>query len=260
MNGIENRARDGNKWTEVSVLKQVTIRACQSHHDQQLWVDLQRRIWNFRDEDVVPASIFVVAQHTGGHAYCAFHGEEAVGFALAFSAEHHGGRRFWHSHMVGILPAYQNRGVGRLLKLHQRDEALRAGIPLIEWTFDPLELRNAYFNIVRLGAIMRRYIPDCYGGSSSPLHGSLPTDRLVAEWHLESARVEAALANRPVSRAGAIGIPVPTRIRELENSDRQEIQAELRRQFTDQFPRGYAVTGFRRGDETCEYLLEPYED
>jgi len=260
MNGIENRAQDGNELTEDLVSNKVTIRSCQSHADLQLCVDLQRRIWKFDHQDVVPASIFVVAQHTGWHAYCAFHGDEAVGFALAFSAEHHDGRRFWHSHMVGVLPEYQNRGVGRALKLHQRDEALRAGIPVIEWTFDPLEARNAHFNIVRLGAIMRRYIPDCYGGSSSPLHGSLPTDRLVAEWHLRSHRVEAALADLPVPRAGAVSIPMPARIREVENSDRREIQAELRRQFTDLFSRGYAVTGFRRGDESCEYVLEPYED
>ncbi len=252
MNGIDHRA--------VSDTRQVTIRACQSHQDLQLCVDLQRRIWNFRDQDIVPSSIFVVAQHTGGHAYCAFRDQDAIGFALAFSAEHPDGRRFWHSHMVGILPEYQNRGVGRVLKLHQRDEALRAGIPLIEWTFDPLEVRNAHFNIVRLGAILRRYIPDCYGSSSSPLHGNLPTDRLVAEWHLRSHRVEAALAERPRERAGAVSIPIPARMREIDNSPRREIQAELRRRFTDLFSRGYAVTGFRRGDETCEYVLEPYED
>jgi predicted GNAT superfamily acetyltransferase len=260
MNGIENRAPQGNELSGVSVSKKVTIRSCQSHADLQLCVDLQRRIWNFDHQDVVPTSIFVVAQHTGGHAYCAFDGEQAVGFALAFSAEHHDGRRFWHSHMVGILPEYQNQGVGRLLKLHQREQALRLGIPVIEWTFDPLEPRNAYFNIARLGAIMRHYIPDCYGSSSSPLHGSLPTDRLVAEWHLKSARVEAALSGIDQPRAGAVGIPIPARIRELENSDRQEIQAGLRRRFTDLFSRGYAVTGFRREDEACEYILETYED
>jgi predicted GNAT superfamily acetyltransferase len=88
----------------------------------------------------------------------------------------------------------------------------------------------------------------------------LPTDRLVAEWHVKSARVEATLSGLDAQRAGAVGIPLPARIRELENSDRREIQASLRRQFTDLFSRGYAVTGFRRGDETCEYVLEPYED
>jgi predicted GNAT superfamily acetyltransferase len=247
--------------TETSPeVSKLAVRACRSHTDLKLCIDLQRRVWGFEEEDVVPAAIFVVALHTGGHVFCAFDGDRAVGFALAFSAEHHDGRRFWHSHMVGVLPEYQNKGVGRLLKLHQRDEGLRLGIPVIEWTFDPLEPRNAHFNIARLGAVVRRYIPDCYGGSSSPLHGSLPTDRLVAEWHLRSAHVEDALAGRDLPREGAIRIPLPARIRELKNSDRERIQADLRRQFTDLFSRGYAVTGFRRGDEICEYLLEPYED
>jgi predicted GNAT superfamily acetyltransferase len=244
-------------------VSKLTVRACHSHADLRLCVDLQRRVWGFEDEDVVPAAIFVVALHTGGHVYCSYpehDGDRPVGFALAFSAEHHDGRRFWHSHMVGVLPEYQNKGVGRLLKLHQRDEALRLGIPVIEWTFDPLEVRNAYFNVARLGAIIRRYIPDCYGGSSSPLHGSLPTDRLVAEWHLRSTHVEDALAGRDRTRDGAIRIPMNSRIRELQHSDREKIQADLRLQFADLFSRNYAVTGFRRGDEICEYVLEPYED
>jgi predicted GNAT superfamily acetyltransferase len=238
----------------------VTIRPCQSHDDLKRCVDLQRRIWRYDDEDVVPASIFVVAQHTGGHAYCAFHDDEAVGFALAFSAQR-GGRGFWHSHMVGVLPEYQNQGVGRLLKLHQREEALLAAVPTIEWTFDPLELRNAYFNIARLGVIVRHYIPDCYGGTTSPLHGSLPTDRLVAEWHVRSSRVEAALAGK--AAVDGIEISVPVRIGEWKSSGDQrahQIQADLRHRFTDLFARGYAITGFRRGNEHCEYVLEPYED
>jgi predicted GNAT superfamily acetyltransferase len=244
-----------------AISKQVSVRACRSHDDLKSCVDLQRRIWGYDGEDVVPTSIFVVAQHTGGHSYCAFDRDQAVGFALAFSARHHG-QDYWHSHMVGVLPEYQNQGVGRLLKLHQRDEALRAGIPVIEWTFDPLELRNAHFNIARLGAIIRRYIPDCYGPSSSPLHGDLPTDRLVAEWRLESTHVKEALMgiNAPKAGSDAIQITVPARIRELKNSVPTEIQAGLRRQFTDLFSRGYAVTGFRRGDESSQFILEPYED
>jgi predicted GNAT superfamily acetyltransferase len=233
----------------------ISIRSCTSHDELRLCVDLQRRVWNFGDDDLVPAAIFVVAQHTGGHAYCAFAGEKAVGFALAFSAEHYD-RRVWHSHMVGVLPEYQNQGVGRMLKLHQRDEALRAGIPTIEWTFDPLEPRNAYFNLARLGAIARQYIPDCYGGSTSPLHGGVPTDRLVAEWHIGSERARS-------TAAGAIEIPMPTAIRDWRVSDRARafnVQSELRRKFTDLFSRGYAVTNFRRAPEECFYILEPYED
>jgi predicted GNAT superfamily acetyltransferase len=242
------------------ISQQVTIRSCNSHDDLKLCVDLQRRIWNFDDEDIVPAALFVVAQHTGGHAYIAFQGEIAIGFALAFSAER-GGRRFWHSHIVGVLPDRQNQGVGRLLKLHQREEALRAGIAAIEWTFDPLELRNAHFNISRLGAIVRRYIVNCYGLLSSPLHGALPTDRLVADWRLRSRRVDSVLAGTNLQAAAqSIAVAVPAQIRDFKDSTGPQIQAELRRRLTDLFSRGYAITGFRRGHTNCEYVLEPYED
>lgn len=252
-------ARDGISMSLIeatqNLARAVTIRPCESHEDRKLCVDLQRRIWNFTDEELVPAAIFQVAQHTGGHAYCAFDGDRAVGFALAFLAEHDG-HRIWHSHMVGVLPEYQNRGTGRLLKLHQRDEALRRGIGAIEWTFDPLALRNAYFNIARLGAIIRRYIPDCYGTSSSPLHGSLPTDRFVAEWHLDSNRVRKALAgDRMVTAGGAqIELPVSTL------GPTRERQQELRRQCMDLFRRGYAITSFRRDVDRCTYGLEHYEN
>jgi predicted GNAT superfamily acetyltransferase len=235
----------------------VNIRPCESRQDLRLCVDLQRQIWTYADEDVVPANIFVVAQHTGGHAYLAFDKERAVGFALAFSAED-AGCRYWHSHMVGVLPDYQNRGVGRMLKLRQREDGLRAGIPRIEWTFDPLELRNAHFNITRLGAIVRRYIPNCYGESSSALHRGLPTDRLVAEWQIRSPRVDAAIAGKLPQAAGpcVVNIAVP--------SERAATsQSELRGQLTGLFARGYAITRFSRGSDESDksyYLLEPYED
>ena len=91
--------------------------------------------------------------------------------------------------MTAVLEGFRDRGVGRQLKLFQRQDALRRGIELIEWTFDPLEMRNAHFNLMRLGAVARRYIPDYYGVTESPLHGGLPTDRLVAEWWVASERV-----------------------------------------------------------------------
>ena len=97
---------------------------------------------------------------------------------------------------LGVLPELRNAASGRALKLAQRDEALARGIELMEWTFDPLEIKNAHLNIARLGAIVRRYQPNFYGPSSSPLHGGLPTDRIYAEWWLRSERVERALCGR----------------------------------------------------------------
>jgi predicted GNAT superfamily acetyltransferase len=143
----------------------------------------------------------------------AYDGETLVGLALAFVATREG-LAYLHSHMVAVLDEYQNREMGRMLKLAQRENALDRGINLIEWTFDPLQLKNAHFNIERLGAIVRRYLPNLYGRTSSPLHAGLPTDRLVAEWWVRSQRVEAVLAGRPRTKGAhceRIGIPAVIR-------------------------------------------------
>ena len=116
-----------------------------------------------------------------------------VGFTLALAGVHEG-RPFLHSHMTAVLESFRDRGVGRKLKLFQRDDALARGFQLVEWTFDPLELKNAHFNFMRLGAIARRFIPNCYGVTESPLHAGMPTDRLVAEWWLDSPRVNSLLS------------------------------------------------------------------
>jgi predicted GNAT superfamily acetyltransferase len=167
------------------------------------------------------------------------------------------GRQYLHSHMVAVLPEWQNRGVGRRLKFAQRDEALQRNLDLIEWTFDPLEARNAYFNVVRLGAVVLRYIPDLYGPSSSPLHRGLPTDRLLAEWHLKSPRVEAAVAGKPIQpNPGAVEISLAA----VGQESSADVQARVRFEFTRWLGRGYAVTGFALHGETGAYLLEPYEN
>ena len=90
---------------------------------------------------------------------------------------------YLHSHMLGVLSDYRNAGVGRLLKSAQREDALARGIRLIEWSFDPFEAKNAYFNLEMLGAIVRRVrSQSCTASRKSPLHGDLPTDRCIAEW------------------------------------------------------------------------------
>ena len=161
-------------------------------------------IWG---EDIaVPSPIFVVAHHTGGQVLGAFDGDKMVGFTLALAAIRGDGKPFLHSHMTAVLPEYHNRGVGRRLKLFQRQDALKRGIDLIEWTFDPLELKNAHFNFMRLGAVARRYIPDCYGVTESPLHAGLPTDRLVAEWWLDSD-ARASTCSRTICAPCKLGPP-----------------------------------------------------
>ena len=161
-----------------------------------------------------------------------------VGFLLAFAALKPEGTRYLYSHMLGVLPECRDRHIGRTLKLEQRHEALARGIELVEWTFDPLETKNAYFNIARLGASARRYLPDHWGTTSSPLHGSVPTDRLVAEWRLREERPREITIEERIRVPGVIG-------------EGRRMQAEIRERFVDCFGRGLAVTGFECGT----YLL-----
>jgi predicted GNAT superfamily acetyltransferase len=249
--------------TTLAVKHGIHIRTMTAAKEMGVCVELQQRIWGYAPLDTVPDQIFIVARKTGGQVMTAYEGETPVGFSLAFAALRDG-RTYLHSHMVGVVEEYQNRGVGRLLKLAQREDALVRGIDLIEWTFDPLQLKNAHFNIERLGAIMRRYIPNLYGRTSSPLHAGLPTDRLVAEWWVRAPRVEAVLSGRPrAASANCQRIAIPSGIREIcrdEPQRAEEIQAKAREQFSANFANGRAAVGFEFHEQHGTYLLEPYED
>ena len=168
------------------------LRCCSTLEEFNACVELQREVWGFSDLDLVPLRVFSVASKIGGQVIGAWDGDTMVGFALSLPATH---RRYpyLHSHMLGVKESYRNTGLGRRIKLFQREDAIALGYDLIEWTFDPLEIKNAYFNLERLGAIARRYNLNQYGITTSPLQGFLPTDRLVAEWWLKSKRVESLL-------------------------------------------------------------------
>src|SRR5664279_3931094 len=180
----------------------VTIRPCHTIEEFEQMVELEIAVWKFVERDVVPSQMYVVAAKTGGQILGAFVGEKMAGFLLAYPGIRDGWP-YLHSHMAAVLPEYRDLGIGRRLKLAQRNDALARGISLIEWTFDPLQSRNAYFNLCRLGVVARRYLIDVYGHTSSPLHAGLPTDRLVAEWHLDSQRVRDVLEGKPVPKPDA---------------------------------------------------------
>ncbi len=237
---------------------EIEIRHCQSLAEYGECVGLERSTWG---EDItVPAAIFVVAHHSGGQVLGAFEGGKIIGFTLALAGLR-GAQRFLHSHMTAVLPDHQNRGVGRRLKLFQRQDALKRGIPLVEWTFDPLELKNAHFNLVRLGAVARRYIPDCYGVTNSPVHAGLPTDRLVAEWWLDSERVRGILADNPAPAKGQLErITIPSSVSEMKMNDRAaglRIQSATRAQFEQWFSKGYVASGIENRGDSTDYVLEP---
>src|SRR6266403_831385 len=140
----------------------IVVRKCIALEEFQSCVQLQREVWGESDLEVEPVTGFVVAAHTGGQVLGAFDGDRLVGYTLALVGLR-GQGPYLHSHMTGVKSEYRDRGVGRMLKLFQRDEALGRGIRLIQWTFDPLELRNAHFNLNRRGAICREYQPNLYG-------------------------------------------------------------------------------------------------
>ena len=243
--------------TEVKI----TYRHCRTHEDFRACQEIDHLVWSDHELEV-PITLYVVAVETGGQVLGAFEGERMVGFTFALPG-FRDGRVYMHSHMTGVLAEARNRGVGRGLKLFQRADALERGIDLVEWTFDPLEIKNAYFNVMRLGAVVRRLIPNCYGVTGSPLHGGLPTDRLVAEWELRSKRVERCLRGEsPVAsiRPDAVRITVPKTIAELKLSDpavaRNE-QSRVREEFQQWFGRGYSVVALETEGEQACYVLEP---
>lgn len=244
----------------------IVMRKCHQLDELRACVALQKEVWNFSDADLVPLRMFVVAEKVGGQVIAAFAENEMVGFALSVPG-FRSGHSYLHSHMLAVRQQYQNAGLGRRLKLFQREDALARGFELIEWTFDPLEIKNAYLNIAKLGAIARRYTVNQYGLSSSPLQGGLPTDRLVAEWWLKSERVETLLqAGKPPHIETSITISVPAQIYVWKASpdtraQSLNVQEQNRARFVKAFAEGLAVLGYERDpQDNGKFLLGRWEE
>jgi predicted GNAT superfamily acetyltransferase len=242
----------------------IAMRACDGFEELAACVRLQVEIWGYDEADVIPRRAFLVAQKIGGQVIGAFDTdlsgappnggpESLVGFAFSLpgvKTECAEPQPYLHSHMLAVKAAYRNRGLGTQLKLEQRREALARGIRHMEWTFDPLEIKNAFLNIRKLGVVVREYRANFYGVSSSQLQGGLPTDRLLAEWPLDSPRVTGILAGRaPVAPSIQRRIQVPASIYQWKatESDRERamaVQSENRLKFQQAFSQGLAVLGF----------------
>ena len=246
----------------------IVIRECTGHDELEACVQMQVDTWGYDPTDVIPRKAFLVMQKIGGQVIGAFDTnlpgapaqgdpKSLVGFAMSLpgvkSGEKNGSgpRPYLHSHMLAVKEAYRNRGLGAQLKLEQRREALGRGIELMEWTFDPLEIKNAWLNIHKLGAFVRTYRVNFYGVSSSRLQGGLPTDRLVAEWYLNSPRVAAFLEGRSAPCQIEERILVPASIYQWKASEKNReralaVQLDNRQKFQHAFARGLAVLGFTR--------------
>jgi predicted GNAT superfamily acetyltransferase len=233
---------------------QFDVRSCHGSDELEACVALQIATWGYDEMDVIPRRMFTVAQRIGGQVMGAFAADGALaGFAMAIPGIRDGAP-YLHSHMLAVQPAFRNTGVGRRLKLAQREDALKRGIRLMEWTFDPLEIKNAFFNIEKLGAITHSYTPNFYGVSSARIQGGRPTDRLHAEWWLETERVTEAVAGRRASRGEVeMRIELPHQVMQWKESaegagEAMALQKANHAQFAEAFARGLAVTGFSRDE------------
>ncbi len=229
----------------------VTVRPLTTAAEFENCVELQREIWGWADIDIMPVRFFVSDAHIGGLVLGAFENGRMIGFANTIPGVRDR-MPYWRSQMMGILPGFRDAGIGARLKLAQRDHARRQGIRLIEWTFDPLESRNAYLNIEKLGAIVRTYEPNLYGSTTASLQQGLESDRLIAEWWVDE--------QRPRVEGDIRRVYIPADIQSLKKQSLQsarDIQLRVRQQFLDAFQDDYFVAGFERKDEWSEYLCIP---
>ncbi len=263
----------------------ITYRFLSSLEDYKACLKLQKEVWEFDDIDIVPIPLLVIAKENGGFLYGAFDEEKLIGFVYSIIGLKN--NEIIHcSHMLAVLPEYRDKGIGYYLKLKQREYALHQSIKLITWTFDPFQLKNAFFNIEKLGIIVREYKENIYGETTSPLHYGLPTDRMLAEWYIDSERVQNIIQKKtqkrkinfeeaiiynltdeisfPIKKAEDILIEVPGDFKVIADSDKDSAMKIIERArilFKYFFSNNYIIERFLiRRDESIHYYyyMHPY--
>jgi len=244
----------------------IQIRECTTIDEFDSCIRLQREVFGLPELEISPRRHLIVSRQAGGWTLGAFVAEHLVGFVHQMAAVH-ASTIFGYSHMMAVAREFQNQGVGARLKWSQRERAIAEGRSFIKWTWDPMQARNAYFNLNRLGVTVRSYAANFYGTdyAVSPLPEGTPppgidSDRLFAEWHLQSARVIKLTqgAASPIVEPAARTIQIPADWTSLCKQDarvaRQE-QLRVRTEFQDAFANGLLCGGFDRSTEQPRYLL-----
>ena len=231
------------------IIPEYTIRQCETLEEFEACLQMQRDVWQFSDLDVTPLRSFVITRRGGGFTLGAFDASnKLLGFVHALASFDEKLRPYYYSQMLAVEPGFQNAGIGVKLKLAQRDHAFKTGVPLFTWTFDPLQSRNAYLNIVKLGAVVRRYYVNYYGNkSSSAFHRGLDTDRLSVEWWVRSSHVAGALAGAGRADEPEAVVEVPRDIEAIKRYDIDEArrwQLRIREGFQKCLNEGLYCAGF----------------
>ncbi|MBI1882345.1 MAG: hypothetical protein HYR94_29585 [Chloroflexi bacterium] len=176
----------------------IVIRAATTIQDCQAIERLQAEIWGTAELDVTPSHLLLIMVKEGGIVLLALDDNQPIGFSFGLLALTEQNRLKLASHMTGMLPKYQSTGVGYQLKLAQRQAALARQFDLITWTFDPLQGRNAYLNLNKLGAVCNTYLRHLYGDMADALNRGLPSDRFRVDWWIASAHVARRVADHPL--------------------------------------------------------------
>jgi predicted GNAT superfamily acetyltransferase len=257
---------DSEYKAEVKTLD-YNVRECTTLEDYKSCIELQRSIWQYDNLDVTPIRSFVIARRSGGFTLGAFdRSGRLIGFAHALAAFDENLKPYFYSNMLAIEPEFQNAGIGVRLKLAQREQTIKRGVSLMAWTFDPLQSRNAYLNIYKLGGVVRNYIVNYYGNqSTSVLHRGLDTDRLFVEWWVNSERVAGALAGENRIEEPVAAVEVPRHIGEIKKRDLEEArrwQLKIRSEFQNYLAEGLYCAGFEAdaAGGNSRYLFYKDED
>ena len=242
----------------------ITIRELTTLDELRACVDLQREVFAAPDMEISPVRHLLVAHYAGGYTLGAIAEGRIVGFVLTLPM-FRGSERAFYSHMAAVDAEYQNAGVGARLKWAQRDRALEVGVNYIKWTFQPVQARNAFFNLERLGATIADYLPNFYGtdGESSAEQKNaegVESDRLFAEWILDSPKVVALARGEkyeePAPLARTIEIPPDWNRLVVEDTPRAiREQERIKREFQESLAEGLVARGFERSATNPKYLL-----
>ncbi|HKP13298.1 MAG TPA: hypothetical protein VJZ91_14355 [Blastocatellia bacterium] len=239
----------------------VTIRECVSVEDFQQCIELERAVWRDDDIGIMPIRLYMVSKACNAPTVGAFDAAgKLVGFVHTMLALK-GRRVVYHSHLAAVIEGLRHKDIGYRMKLKQREFAIAAGVPLIVWTFDPLQSRNAHLNINKLGAVLRRYEKNYYGEGLSAVFGTdVPSDRVFAEWWVRSAHVEAALAGVKPQVTEAVPVVIPEDIEPIRAHSAEEHlrwRLRVRADFVRALEGGLIARGFERDSAsgTSRYLF-----
>ena len=227
---------------EIGKRSDMIIRSLTTFPEFEKCVELQREA--FGPSNLQTVRMYAVQSFVGGLVLGAFEGDRLVGFVNCMPGIRDG-KPYWHSHMLAVAADRRNSGIGAKLKLEQRAAALQRGIRLIQWTFDPLQAKNAYVNLEKLGVIVRRYEVELYGP-----YTTFQTDRVFAEWWLDQPRL------RPEGDIRRVYIPANVQdLGRQSPSSVRDLQLRVREQFLKNISEDYFVAGFERTDESSAYLF-----